>query len=243
MHALLDFLTAAMAGPWRYAVALAAAVLGGLLGGLSARVGDAVSTVDDDALVLPHVFRALRDGTAPRGRWLAYAALGGLSALILPWLAAFDGYQLAVLSLFSLLAIPASALDAKLSVIPDEATWVLLFSGLLFGFMPDGLSDAVLGAAVACAALWATMTAVGYRMGENTRAGGDVAAAAAGGAWVGLTGAGAYLFYACAVYLVYAGIGRALGNRWVPFGPALFSAVLVSYALRHLHLDALPDYL
>lgn len=122
-------------------------------------------------------------------------------------------------------------IDLKEHVIPEELTWLLLFSGLLISpFEADPWSRAA-GAAVCCGAMWLSLAAAGWMRGLDTRAGGDVALAAAAGAWLGLGGAVSFLLLASFIFVLHALPARFRGVEWVPMGPSLAAALLASAAL------------
>src|SRR5690606_27651435 len=91
-----------------------------------------------------------------------------------------------------------------------------------------GLEDSVAGAAVSLAGMWISLWAIGVMTGENTRAGGDVAVAAAGGAWVGVQACGVFLVSAAALYMAVCAAQARYGRRWVPMAPALVAAIPLS---------------
>lgn len=196
-----------------FAVALAAAW-----------VCDALETdFREDSLLLPHVLSVLfGKGVQKRhpGVWpaLFLAVAGAFCAIAAP------GNTLATIVLCSL-AAAASVIDLRLNIIPEELTWGALFAGLFLSPWASDLNEAVAGAAIGCAAIWAALAFVGYVKKEDTRAGGDVASGAVAGAWVGMHEAG-HLFMAMAVlYAAHSAIEAFKGKRWVPMGPSIFAAI------------------
>jgi prepilin signal peptidase PulO-like enzyme (type II secretory pathway) len=136
---------------------------------------------------------------------------------------------LPVLAVLIALAVPASVMDVRLLIIPEEFTWALLFAGALISPWHFGAEDAIIGAAIACGVTWITMTLMEYRTGLPMRSGGDIAAAAAGGAWVGMAPSGVYVLCACAIFAACAALSGALSEkRFLPMGPALLAAIPVA---------------
>ena len=155
-------------------------------------------------------------------------ALLGISFAAIPFIVGdFDWW---VLSFGLVLAIGfmIAWIDLEHHIIPEEATWLLLFSGLLISPASYDIFDKVVGAAVCTAAMWLSLTVVGMLKGEDTHAGGDVAMAAAAGAWVGIGMTPVFLFATSLVYTCHAGLERYHGRKWTPMGPALTVSLLIS---------------
>lgn len=123
-----------------------------------------------------------------------------------------------------------SWIDWKEQIIPEELTWFLLFSGFLFSPFELDLYSKVIGAAMGCGAVWLTFLVVGLLKNVNTHAGGDVALAAAAGAWLGISGAPTFILLSSLVYIAYALPLRFRGIIWVPMGPALAFGLLFTFA-------------
>lgn len=202
---------------------LAAAALGAGAAYLTAFASDVAETLPEDGVLLPEMARTLIQGDMHKGGRFWTVLVAALLCGLLPLLssAAFP-----VLAAFIVLAVPASVMDIRLLIIPEEFTWSLLFLGALLSPWNIGAEDAVLGAAVASAVTWIAMTGMEYRTGLPMRSGGDIAAAAAGGAWVGFFASGVFVFLACAIFMLYTLSSRSSNkDGWVPMGPALLAAI------------------
>ncbi|MDW9478772.1 hypothetical protein GOB57_08645 [Sinorhizobium meliloti] len=212
---------------------LAAAALGAGTAYLTAFAADVADTLPEDGVLLPEMARALLHGKVHnRGRMrtvIFSAVLCGLVALLAT-------IPFPVLAVLIALAVPAGVMDVRLLIIPEEFTWALLFAGALLSPWHSGAEDAILGAALASAVTWIAMTGMDYRTGLPMRSGGDIAAAAAGGAWVGLLASGVFVFAACVIFMTYASLSGSMsgGRRWVPMGPALLAAIPLSPPLMPL---------
>jgi len=147
--------------------------------------------------------------------------LAGAATAAAPAVAGGLGLEAASLVLVGWTCLLASWIDVREHVIPEELTWPLLFAGLLLSpFEPDAWTRAA-GAAVCCGSMWLSLAAVGWARGLDTRAGGDVALAAAAGGWLGLDGAVPFLLGASLAFVLHALPARMRGVEWVPMGPAL----------------------
>jgi prepilin signal peptidase PulO-like enzyme (type II secretory pathway) len=126
-----------------------------------------------------------------------------------------------------------SWIDIRNRVIPEFGTWLLLFTGLVFSpFEPDPLIRSV-GAAVCALCFWMALTIVGLLKGEDTHAGGDVALAAAAGAWIGMSVSAAPVFMLATslLFIAHAVVAQKInGDRWFPMGPAISGGLLVTMA-------------
>jgi prepilin signal peptidase PulO-like enzyme (type II secretory pathway) len=204
-------------------VSLAAAILGAAAAYATAFAADVAETLTEDGHLLPEMGRALRRGGVPNsGRFVITL----VAALICAAVPLFVTIPVAVLAVLIALAVPASVMDVRLLIIPEEFTWALLFSGALLSPWHMGAEDAVIGAAIACGVTWFTMTMMEYKTGLPMRSGGDIAAAAAGGAWVGMASSGVYVLSACVVFAVLAALSGALSEKkFLPMGPALLAAI------------------
>lgn len=212
-----------------YALALAMAAYGAAVGFLSFWVATVAAQLGEDKPLLPSLIRAapLR-GTGNQA--LTPIMVTGFVAVCLY---ALGITQIVPLMVFIGLAAPICALDLKVQAIPEELTWGLLFSGALMSTWHTGAEDAVIGAAVAAVAVWFSMASVEYATGRNTRSGGDIAAAAAGGAWVGLYLTGVYVMAVCVLFTLFCALDkRKGGDGWVPMGPALMAAVPLCVMVR-----------
>ncbi len=146
-----------------------------------------------------------------------------IAALLGPTFAALC----ACLLLWALVAV--SWLDWRERVIPDGATVPLFFAGLLASpFEPDPWARGC-GGFVAMGCMWVTFKLVSAVKDLDAMAMGDVALAAALGAWVGLCATPAFLLLSCAAYLAYAVPLRMRSGRvWVPMGPALSAGAMAT---------------
>jgi prepilin signal peptidase PulO-like enzyme (type II secretory pathway) len=215
---------------------LAAAVLGAVAAYVTAFAADVAETLPEEGVLLPPMARAMMRGRIHnQGRlWtvLICAFLCGILPLITP-------VSLTVLATFIVLAVPASVMDIRLLIIPEEFTWALLFSGALLSPWNVGAEDAIFGAMLAAGVTWIAMTGMEYRTGLPMRSGGDIAAAAAGGAWVGFFPSGVFVFSACIVFMLYTVLCAKLSgaDRWVPMGPALLAAIPLTPVIMPLVED------
>jgi hypothetical protein len=206
------------------AACLVAAIIGATAAYATAYAADVAETLEEDQALLPEIARSfLRGGVANSGR--RYATV--ITAIVCGSLPLWSTISIPILAVLIALAVPASIMDIRLLIIPEEFTWALLFTGALLSPWNSGAEDAILGAAVSAGVMWTTMTALEYRTGLPLRAGGDVAAAAAGGAWVGMFASGMFILVACAIFTAYTFLTStsSKGHRWVPMGPALLAAI------------------
>jgi leader peptidase (prepilin peptidase)/N-methyltransferase len=131
-------------------------------------------------------------------------------------------------------AFLAAAIDWENGLVPEEVTWTLLFSGLLASpFVTDVWSRAA-GAALGAVLVWLSMALIGWWKRIDTRAVGDVAMGAAGGAWLGLQPVSWWLFAACFVHVAICALAASEdeeGMTWLPFGPALMGVLPVALAV------------
>ncbi len=201
-----------------------------VVGAMSAMASKIAATLEDEDPLLPAMARMAASVSAPAPGWTIpmAAALAGLV------LALFAPHQYVAMSLFLIFAVPACVFDLELNIIPEEMTWGLLFVGALASPWNMGTEDAVIAAAMATGAIWISMALIEYTTGKNTRSGGDIAAAAAGGAWVGVANSGVYLFTVCVVFVASVGILRHDEESWTPMGPALLAAIPLAPLLTPL---------
>jgi prepilin signal peptidase PulO-like enzyme (type II secretory pathway) len=163
---------------------------------------------------------------------LLHAAAATCFCALLPFLSGDPERDLLPLAIVIGMAVPAAVMDAKITIIPEEITWPLLFWGLMASPWTASMQDAAYGAAIGWVAMWMPMTLVGWTKGVDTRSGGDVAAAAAGGAIVGVSGLGVYLFLTAIIFMLHSAWSRSGQERWTPMGPALFASIPLA-ALCH----------
>lgn len=123
--------------------------------------------------------------------------------------------------------VAVSWLDWTAQEIPDFFTVPLFFIGLLASpFDPDTASRA-LGAAVCGGFVWTSFKLTGSSMKVDAMSYGDVALAAALGAWVGTCGALPFIVAGAVFYIAYALPLRNRGMVWVPMGPGLSAGFLL----------------
>lgn len=158
-------------------------------------------------------------------------ALGTLTALI-PFLVG-GGNELAVSLIFILwISIVISVIDVRLHIIPEELTYVLLFTGLIFSPLVVSIDQSVLGAAMGCFIMWFALYLVGALKGIDASAGGDVAFAAAAGAWVGIGLVPAYIMVSSLLFVVHCLMKHRSGEVWVPMAPSLSIGLLAVFLYK-----------
>jgi prepilin signal peptidase PulO-like enzyme (type II secretory pathway) len=142
------------------------------------------------------------------------------------------------LCLLAVFGIMASVFDARLQVIPEELTWVIFFTGILFSPWNNGYESAIYAAIVCGGLLWAMMAAKELISNINTRAGADIALIMAGGVWSGLAMSGVYVFIACLLWFVYNFVTTdEINDDFVPFGPALILAIPITPVFNGILLE------
>lgn len=160
---------------------------------------------------------------------LASAAVGLWAAFVMPtaWLFAIAcglGWALLVLATVDLLAFR----------LPDVLTLPLIATGLGVSLLlpdPDGFGHAV--AAIIAAALFYAVAAAYQRVRNQEGLGfGDVKLAAAAGAWLGWQALPYVVLLACALGLIWVGVGmtrrgKAALQERIPFGTALCIAIWI----------------
>ena len=149
--------------------------------------------------------------------WRFGSGLAGLGALLFAWL-----------------LIAMTFIDLDTQFLPDDLTYLLLWSGLLLnlkgGFVP--LGDAVIGAAAGYLSLWSIYWLFKLATGKEGMGYGDFKLLAALGAWLGWTMLPAIILLSSAVgavvgisLIVFARHGR---DKPIPFGPYLAAAGLIA---------------
>lgn len=139
----------------------------------------------------------------------------------------------APLVLALLVAFLAAVIDWDNSYVPEEITWVLLFTGLFMSPIEADLQYRVAGAAVGALGGWFMTSIPGLVRGIDTRAWGDVAMTAGVGAWLGCFAVPAAFMLAAVLHLMICaanGAGRGEERVWTPFGPALMAAFVAMVA-------------
>lgn len=147
--------------------------------------------------------------------------LGGFAwqlGLGLPWLAA---------SVFCLLLLAMTLIDAETQLLPDDLTLLLLWAGLLFSLLgvTVPLADAVVGAMVGYLSLWSIYWLFKLATGKEGMGFGDFKLFAALGAWFGWQALVPIILMASVIGALV-GIGMKLLSALreggvVPFGPFL----------------------
>jgi len=158
------------------------------------------------------------------------AAVGAASVLVPPLAGDPSSAAAALVLLWS--GVLLSWCDIRHHLLPEAVTVPLVFAGLLLSpFEADPWMRSA-GAAAAALTMWLTFAVVSRLRGVEAFSGGDVALAAAGGAWLGLGGLSGFLAATSISFAAYALPGRMRGVEWVPMGPALALALLAC-ALAH----------
>lgn len=131
-------------------------------------------------------------------------------------------------------------IDWENSIVPEELTWILVFTGLLMSPVEAELEYRVVGAAIGALGGWVMTTVPGWIRGIDTRAWGDVAMAAGVGAWLGCFAVPAAFIAAAALHgaiCIANGAGRNEERVWTPFGPALMAVFAV---MMSAHIWIMP---
>jgi len=152
-------------------------------------------------------------------------AAAGTASVLIPPLVGDPAIAVAALALLWTGVLLAWC-DIRHHILPEAVTVPLVFAGLLLSpFEPDPWMRSA-GAAAAAAAVWLSFAAISRLKRVDAFSGGDVALAAAGGAWLGLGGLSMFLAATSIAFVAYAVPGRMRGTVWVPMGPALALALL-----------------
>lgn len=173
-------------------------------------------------------------GGAVPARYPAMEALLGAVCAATPFLFGGLTAQCAAAVFVACAGFLAAAIDWENSLVPEEITWTILFAGLLLSPFEADPTTRIVGAAAGALLVWFSMSVIGWWKRIDTRAIGDVAMGAAGGAWLGLQPVSWWLFAACMVHIaicLFAAEEDADGMTWVPFGPALMSTLAASLAV------------
>jgi len=167
---------------------------------------------------------------------IRYPGVEGLTAVLfiaLTWQFGLT-WELAPALVFAAAMITVTFIDFDHQIIPDAITLAGVPLGLASTFLrPLGLLDAVLGAALGFALLFAI--AAGYRKatGRDGMGGGDIKLAAMLGAFLGWKGLLVTVFLASlggsAVGLLLVALGTGGRKTALPFGTFLAPASLVAY--------------
>ena len=137
-------------------------------------------------------------------------------------------------ALFATILLGIAVTDARHYLIPDEYTWGGLVLGLAFsltGGVP-GFLDAVLGAAVGFALLFAVAQAGQWAFKEEAMGGGDIKMMAMVGAFVGWKGVLLTVFLAALLgSLIFVPLSLKK-KRLVPFGVFLALGAVITFAFQ-----------
>lgn len=140
------------------------------------------------------------------------------------------GWMPAVTCAMSWALIVLATVDALALRLPDVLTLPLLAAGLAVAWFGGGLLDHAIGAAAGLAAFYGIAFAYERSRGQEGLGMGDVKLAGAMGAWLGWQALPFAILVACAVGLIWVGIGYARRGRdalaeRIPFGVALCFAL------------------
>jgi len=134
-------------------------------------------------------------------------------------------------------------MDWKESWLPAVVTHPLFWSGLLISPFAVDSDQRIQGAFGGALLMWLAMKIVGWARRADLVAGGDVALAAAAGAWLGRDGLPLFLLASAVLFIGYAAPLRARGRVLVPMGPALaagwWAALIALPAWQHLLMSDL----
>jgi leader peptidase (prepilin peptidase) / N-methyltransferase len=162
-------------------------------------------------------------------RW-RYPAIEMLTAALFAWSFARYGLSLQALawSGFAATLVALAAIDADTTLLPDDMTQPLVWTGLLaasLGLSHIGLTDAVWGAVAGYLFLWSVFWAFKLITGKEGMGQGDFKLLAALGAWLGWP---ALISLVLIASLTGAAFGLWLRTRkrlaedgYIPFGPFL----------------------
>lgn len=155
--------------------------------------------------------------------------LGGFAwqlGLGLPWLAA---------SVFCLLLLAMTLIDAQTQLLPDDLTLLLLWAGLLFSLLgvTVPLADAVVGAMAGYLSLWSIYWLFKLATGKEGMGYGDFKLLAALGAWLGWSLLPLVVLLSSLVGAVFGvammALQRHRAGQTMPFGPYLAAAGLIAF--------------
>lgn len=156
-------------------------------------------------------------------------ALGGAGAcaMLAIFGLALSGVAVAAAALWLVLLFLAW-MDWNEQWLPEIVTQPLFWSGLLMSPFVPLAGDRIQGAFGGCALMWLAMKLVGWARRADVVAGGDIALAAAAGAWLGLTALPLFLLASSLCFMAYAWPLRLKGRLLVPMGPALAAGWIFS---------------
>jgi len=153
--------------------------------------------------------------------------LGGAGACAMLLIFGLTWSGLAATSLWLILLF-LSWMDWNEQWLPEVITQPLFWSGLLISPFASVADERIQGAFGGCALMWGAMKLVGLARRTDLVAGGDIALAAAAGAWLGVSALPLFLLTSSLCFMAYAWPLRLRGQLLVPMGPALAAGWLLS---------------
>ncbi|MBV8046441.1 MAG: prepilin peptidase [Paludibacterium sp.] len=156
--------------------------------------------------------------------------IGGLSWVLALWWFGTGAQGWAACLLWQVLLFLAE-IDWREAWLPAVVTLPLFWVGLLLSPFEPSLAARVWGAFAGFALMWLSMAVAGRWRRLDTLSGGDIALAAAAGAWLGLARLPAYLLLASLLFTACALPARRRGHIWMPMGPALCLTWLICLGL------------
>lgn len=146
--------------------------------------------------------------------------VGGAGVCAFLFALGFGMQGLAAAAVF-LVLIFLAWIDSREQWLPAVVTLPLFWAGLLWSPFVLNPEWRIAGAATGFVLMWLAMTVAGHLRGIDALAGGDIALAAAAGAWLGIFRLPMFLFLTSVLFIVYALPARRRGRLQVPMGPAL----------------------
>jgi leader peptidase (prepilin peptidase) / N-methyltransferase len=119
-----------------------------------------------------------------------------------------------------------SVLDLRHFWLPATITTPLIWLGLVASPFESEVLLRVYGGLFGMGLMWATMTMMSFLTGHDHYAGGDVALAAAAGAWLGLDYVLPFLMFGSTFFVIQHWLVGKKGEG-LPFGPALSASFLL----------------
>lgn len=182
-------------------------------------------------LLLKAKCRNCRTGIS--ARYPLIELLTGVVFALLTWYGGITIPSLVYMGLACLL-ICMFFIDADEMILPDQMTYLMLWSGLLFtlyhGHIP--LADAVIGAAAGYLSLWSVYWAFKLLTGKEGMGYGDFKLLAAFGAWAGYQMLPVIVIAAAAsgavLGIIYQQINKQRQGQPIPFGPFLICGGVIA---------------
>lgn len=122
-------------------------------------------------------------------------------------------------------------IDWRETWLPAVVTFPLFWAGLLLSPFEPSVEARVLGAFCGFLLMWLSMAIVSRARDIDAFSGGDVALAAAAGAWLGFGRMPQFLLLSSLLFILLAWPARRRGQLMVPMGPALAAAFLICLIL------------